>query len=239
MDKALEAKSALELLASAWDEVCVEFKNVGVICDQIFGIVEEGKFGLDEHVQWLDEIEVKNRDLHNRYCVFKGSQGSNGTNSTMVLQRLPPPVFDGKCRGYLSWKKHYLRLVVPQRGEDPYMLLSCLCQEVKDKMGNIDDYKLIFKRLEDEFGDIKTIVTSVLSDLDVLTPAKDGDKLGTIKIIDAIERVWLELTSMNYGDQLNHPTNLIKAEVLLPDSLRLLWLEEEKLIADGDLSKHS
>ena len=143
---------------------CVQSLSVGGICDQILILLEEHKVESEEYLTWLNEVEKSNRDVHNQYCIYKGAQATTGATSTLALQRLQPPIFDGKCRAYLAWKKHYLRLVVPQRGKDPYVLLSCLCQEVKDKLGNIDDYELIFKRLEDEFGDVKTIVTSVLSD---------------------------------------------------------------------------
>ena len=117
------------------------------------------------------------------------------------------------------------RLVVPQRGKDAYVLLSCLSDEVKQKIGNLDNFDLIFKRLEDEFGDLKSTVTSVLADLDVVKAAEEGDMRGAITVIDAIEKVWLELTSMGYGDHLNNPTNLLKAEVLLPYNIRILYIK--------------
>ena len=237
LENAIAEKSSVELLESAWAEVATAYKSVEDISEEILEIIGEDEQEASTHEAWLSEVSKTYRDSFNKYCNYKSSL-KDPKVTTLALQRLEPPKFDGSCRSFITWKKHYNRLVVPQRGKDPYVLLSCLSPEVKKKVGNLDDYDLIFKRLEDEYGDLKSIVTTVLSDLDSLQKAEEGNKVSVVNVIDAIERVWLELTSMNYGEHLNNPTNLLKAEVLLPDNLRVLWLQEEKAIDDKDPLKH-
>ena len=91
-------------------------------------------------------------------------------------------------------------------------------------MKGLDEYKDIRDRLEEVYGDKGQLIDAILSDLDGLKKAGINDKLTLINIINVVERIWSELVTMELGCEIDNHSAINRVQRLLPDSLRLEWL---------------
>ena len=81
---------------------------------------------------------------------------------------------------------------------------SCLHGEPKSLVKNIDDIHLIWKRLDDKYGDKLDLVEVVIKELEDLPAAKHNEDTKFIRIVDTLEKGLLDLDAIGAKDEISN-----------------------------------
>lgn len=73
-------------------------------------------------------------------------------------------------------------------------------------------------------GDNRKLVDAVVSDLKSLKPIKDGDNRNFVKMVEKIERCWLDLKRSNLEDEMNTASKVSCVEKVLPSIKKREWV---------------
>ena len=125
LEKAIAEKKAATLVEKLWLETTQFFEEVQRKDDAyIKDMLLQGK---EVEENYMDEVEIKREDILLKYEEWKGEinkdnpkEGLANFNAKFKEFKVPPPRFNGSIREFLSWSKHFKRLVLPQCGEDPF-----------------------------------------------------------------------------------------------------------------------
>ena len=230
--KAIEEQKPSKVVEKLWEE-----------CSKFYDVVQSKSdeynnslilSGVEVEDVYMDEIEARREEIMIKFEDWKMIANVNECKAGIAKFKVEPPKFSGRIRDYLSWTKHYNRLIVPQCGKDPFVLLSCLEGPAKEHIKGLDEYEDITKRLEEVYGDRGQLIDAILDDLDPLKKAGENDKHVLINTINVIERIWSELATMDLGGEIDNHSAINRVQRLLPDSVRLEWLN---LIRAGTFSK--
>lgn len=210
-------------LESAFEQV--ETINEELI-EVLYKVSGSGKL-IDEANEYISELEsqkikvkimLEKAKLANNQCV-------HGESPKVSVKKLNPPTFSGDMRQFPSFKGDYERLVVPTFGQDPYALRQCLTGEALQAVRGLeDDYKGMFERLNQKYGNHRQLVDLIISDLRALKPLVDGDDKGLIKMIDTVERCYLDLKKMKLEAEMNSTNVLSLIERVMPPLQKREWV---------------
>ena len=164
------------------------------------------------------------------------------TYKTIKTKKLDAPHFSGKLRDYPSFKKNYERHMKPVYGDDPYALRVCLTGDAELTIKGVeDDYRKMFERLDDKYGCPEKLVDSIMGDLKALKKIQEGDMIDLVKMIEIVERSWLDLNRMNMSAEMNTKMMISHVEKLLPDLQRREWAiyrqSTKSMMSDGKFSE--
>ena len=85
-------------------------------------------------------------------------------------------------------------------GKDGYLLLSCLSDDVKESIGGDDDnYDCLVDRLDKKYGRPEKLTATVLKELNGLKRVTEGDTKGLVRLIDTVEKAWLDLKRASWS----------------------------------------
>ena len=145
LSRALKEDKPTELIKKLWEEVNKYYQEVQGKSDAYDELLITN--GGEADNLYMDDVEVRREEILVEYQKWKGKEKSSNTNvkPSVTKFKVDPPKFKGSIREYLSWAKHFKRLMVPQCGEDPFVLLSCLEGSALDNVKGLDDYELIMK----------------------------------------------------------------------------------------------
>lgn len=74
------------------------------------------------------------------------------------------------------------------------------------------------ERLDQKYGTPRKIVDLIIGDLRVLSPVSEGDDKGLIKMIETVERCFLDLRRMNLQSEINSTNVLGLVERVMPQT---------------------
>ena len=144
--------------------------------------------------------------------------------SRLMVKKLEAPSFSGSIREYPTFKRDYDVHMFPSFGEDPFSLRSCLSGKALEVVQGIgDDYKEMRKRLELKFGCPEKLVDVVMSDISRLKKVPDGDDSRFLRLVEVVERSWLDLMGMGLEREMNTSIMISKIEKLIPTVQRREW----------------
>ncbi|XP_068229339.1 uncharacterized protein [Palaemon carinicauda] len=173
----------------------------------------------EEVCKAFDKVEV----CHERYVsvIIKDS-----SVRSVKVKALQPPQFSGDIRDFLNFRDDYKRLMVHSFGKDPYALRSCLSGEALNTVRGIEnDNDEMLSRLDLRYGDNHKLVDAVLSDLKSIKPGNNGDNRAFVKMVERVERCWLDLQKMDLEGEMNTANTVSYIEKLLPITQKREWVQ--------------
>ena len=86
------------------------------------------------------------------------------------------------------------------------------------------DYNEMLRRLEEKFGNHRTIVDLIISDLRALKLLVEGDDKALIKTVEVVERCYLDLRKINLEAEMDSTNVLGIIERVLPHTQKRKWV---------------
>ncbi|XP_068212576.1 uncharacterized protein [Palaemon carinicauda] len=159
---------------------------------------------------------------------------------SVKVKALQPPQFSGDIRDFPNFRDDYKKLMVHSFGKEPYALRSCLSGEALNTVRGIEnDYDEMLSRLDLRYGDNRKLVDAVLSDLKSIKPVNDGDNRAFVKMVERVERCWLDLQKMDLEGEMNTANTVSYIEKLLPITQKREWVQiAEEHRSSTELFKH-
>ena len=165
-------------LKGLYAEVEDAFKVLEVKHDEYYTLLLSSKSeptALSEADAYSLECERIKSEL-NSLVTKKCGAGKHSSETTIKVKPLAPPVFSGEMRSYGTFKKDYMRLIVPMYGEDAYALKKCLNGDALSCVEGVEDkFKEMFRRLDNKYGNKCKLTESIVSELKNLKPVQEGD----------------------------------------------------------------
>lgn len=238
LDEGIKKGEPVLVLRSKYEEITDAFKVLEAASDDILNLICDNN---------LDESFVKEAEQYMLDCervksdklteISKIESDQNCVKPKVKIKAFEPPKFEGNMREYPRFKEDFKNLVKSVYGEDAYALKMCLggdaLQTVRGTEGN---YKEMFQRLDDKFGNARKVVDMVISDLKALKRINEGDTKSFVKMVDQVEQCWLDLKSVSLEEELNTANVVSHIEKVLPTLQKREWvIEAEKVHATNDL----
>lgn len=227
--------SPATVLNGIYEEVGAAFKNVERINEEylelLYKSVGEGKLTEEADV-YMSQLETSKLKVKVNLEVSKQAQNQNvqangvsvGT-SNISVKKLDPPSFSGNVREFPNFKEDYTRLVVPTYGKDPYVLRQCLSGDALLSVRGLEnDYDAMQERLEQKYGSPRKVVDLIVGDLRALKPVSEGDDKGLIKMIETVERCFLDLKRMGLQAEMSSTNVLGLVERVMPPTQKREWV---------------
>ena len=139
------------------------------------------------------------------------------------MKKLSAPFFEEDIRTYPSFKSDFIRLMEARYGQDPFVLKSALSKTVLIQFNWIDDYKIMWEKLDDKFGSASKIVDYVITDIKYLKPVLEGNSPKLLELIDVLERGWYDLKKVDKEKEIENVTVITLIEKLLPPNIMREW----------------
>ncbi|KAK4304813.1 hypothetical protein Pmani_023248 [Petrolisthes manimaculis] len=196
-----------------------------------------GDSQIETEENYITELEKKRNDAHALLIEHSDNKNKlqNSQSTKVKIKALEPPKFDGNVREYPSFKSNFERLMNDNFGKDPFALKQCLTGDaLKTVLGVEDDYEEMFKRLDEKFGNKRKIVDFVINDLKSLKKLSDCDGKGFIKMVERVERCWLDLKKMNLTSEMNTANTVSHIEKILPSTQKREWVLLAESLTDSD-----
>ncbi|KAK4324215.1 hypothetical protein Pmani_005217 [Petrolisthes manimaculis] len=181
---------------------------------------------IEDEDQYIMDIERKRNDSHALLAKKSDQQLKvNVSKAKVKVKALDPPVFNGDIREYPAFKADFERLMNDSFGKDPFALKQCLSGDALKAVKGVEtDYDQMFKRLDEKYGNCRKIVDVVLCDLKSLRKISDGDSKGFVKMVEKVERCWLDLKRMNLASEMNTSNTVSHIEKILPMTQKREWV---------------
>ena len=114
------------------------------------------------------------------------------------------------------FKRDYENHIKSVNGEDPFALRNCLSGEAELEIrGADDDYNEMVRRLDLRYGCPEKLVDSVMGELRRMPRISENDPPAKfIKLVQVIERSWLDLKKMNMGAEMDTTMMMSQIEKL-------------------------
>ncbi|XP_045101304.1 uncharacterized protein LOC123498204 [Portunus trituberculatus] len=197
-----------------YSEVCDSFKVVDVVNEKIIDLLD-GSSSCQEYEDYIMELETIK-------CTLLETLKEK-PKAVLAMKKIEPPKFGGSVRSFPSFIRDYTRLVESQHGEDPYVLRMSLEGEPRRLVEDLNDYKRMWERLNETYGHEGKLIDSILGDIRSYKPISEGDDKRLIKLINTVEKVWLDVSNLNLTKELENVTVLTQVEKLLPSMLKKEW----------------
>ncbi|XP_068235508.1 uncharacterized protein [Palaemon carinicauda] len=185
-----------------------------------------------------DRAQAK-RTFTRKCNIFEDTVGQASASTALTK------VYEEVCKAFdkvevCHERDDYKRLMVHSFGKDPYALRSCLSGEALNTVRGIEnDSDEILSRLDSRYGDSCKLVDAVLSDLKSIKPVNDGDNRAFVKMVERVERCWLDLQKMDLEGEMNTFNTVSYIEKLLPITQKREWVQiAEEHRSSTELFKH-
>lgn len=193
---ALSNEEGEDVVEDLWNEVSEAYNKVEKCHEEYIALLthtEADEALVDEAEAYIIELEKRKYELLSAYRKSKKQQNNDASKEKDVrvkVKALQPPCFSGEIREYHNFKEDYKRLMECTFSKDPYALRSCLSGEALMAVRGVEnDYDEMFK---------------------------DGDNKGFVKMVEKIERCWLDLRRSSLKDEMNTASMVSYVEKVLP-----------------------
>ena len=154
----------------------------------------------------------------------KSSESVTDEKTFLKTKKIDPPEFKGDIRAYPAFKRNYQKHMEKHHGKDGYLLLSCLSDDVKESIGGDDDnYDSLVDRLDKKYGRPEKLTATVLKELNGLKRVTEGDTKGLVRMIDTVEKAWLDLKRAGLAGEMDNTTMIGQIERILPEIQKREW----------------
>ena len=232
-----DADDPCTVLRGLYTEVEEAFKILEVKHECYFSMLlsdESESSAVSEAEAYILACERTKSELYS-LITQKGTAQRN-INDTAIKVRPPldPPIFSGDTRSYGTFKKDYMRLIVPMYGRDAYALKKCLAGDALTCVEGVEDeFQEMFSRLDNKYGNPCKLTESIVSELKNLKPVQDGDSKRLVRLIKVVERAWLDMKKMGLESEMKTTWMVTLVERLLPHVLKRSWVLKVQTVDDS------
>ena len=237
-DKSLNNKDHVTVLRDLLDEVNDKFDQVEAIHEKLLLIDPIDVQELDTYINNIEEIKIKTKNSFLSYKESHSKDDQNAENLKFCVKKLSSPFFEGDIRTYPSFRSDFTRLMESRYGQDPFVLKSALSKNVLLEFNWIDDYKVMWDRLDEKFGSAAKVVDYVISDIKGLKSVPEGNSPKLLELINVLERGWYDLKRVGKEKEIENVTVITLIEKLLPPNIMREWalkrpsFDDDKLFAE-------
>ena len=139
----------------------------------------------------------------------------------LTLERLPLPTFDGSKKNYLRFKKEFSNHVTYNTDKERMLALKSKClvkYKDRSRVENEQTLKECWDRLDEEYGDINTLVAEVFLEWQSLKPPKSDQEF--IKFVTCIENGVSCLKSLGHDKEVEFSFMSVTLEKKLDDRMK-------------------
>ena len=213
------------VLEAILDEVNTAFKNTDEANNKLINSAQNDS-EIEAFNQYMLPMEQERVTAYSTVCKLKESQTQAKhaeEGKTFCVKKLDNPMFDGDIRLFATFKNDYNRLMTPRYGRDSFVLKSCLTKEVLLHFNWIDDYDLMWERLEEKFGSAPKIIDYVVNSIKTLKPVPENNNSKMLELINTLERGWYDLKKLKKENEIENITVITYIEKLLPSNTMHDW----------------
>ncbi|XP_068233730.1 uncharacterized protein [Palaemon carinicauda] len=226
---------ALEILEERYESVIKAYDEVEPANEQYCNLLDENC-----DAQLIEEANVYIKALEDRKCaahvIFVKVKDEMQVKKVLKVKPIDVPRFHGDVRDYSNFKRDFFRLMQSNYGKDPFVLRQCLSGEALDTVRGADhDFDKMFERLDETFGNSRTIIDVVVEDIRSIKPISEGDSESFIRMVDKIEQCYLYLDQMSLASELNTANMTSQIEKLLPPTQKREWVKLAECVGNRDL----
>ena len=182
-----------------------------------------------EHTSWIEDLYRIRSDISQKVANhFKILEAKK--DSIIQVEKMKLPVFNGEMRHYAKFKSDFEKYVMPSiklKESSAYVLRSCLSENVKDIIINVEDkIDKIWKRLDEKYGDISKLADMIVNDVRKIRPIREGDNKGFISLVDTIEKGYRDLALLSFEKEISNTGTVSLVEEKLPRDIMREWSKE-------------
>ena len=185
--------------------------------------------------QYICELEERKTTSNNVFSLvksFRDEEKQKDENLKFAVKKIKPPEFDGEMRFYPTFKSDFKRLMESKYGKDSYVLRESLSKQVQKDIQWVNDYGLMWERLDAKYGSTSKIVDFVLSNIKGLKPVPEGDNVRFLELINCVESGWYDLQKLNKQTEIENITVITIIEKLFPSNIMREWVSKRNQILD-------
>ena len=148
-------------------------------------------------------------------------QGNVQTTAKSILERLPLPTFDGQKMNFLRFKKEFSNHVTYSTEKERMLALKtkCLLKAAdKNRVMNEQTLQDCWDRLEEEYGDINTLVAEIFQNWQSLKNPRNDQEF--IKFVTAIENGVSCLKSLGHEKEMEFSFMAVTLENKLDERMK-------------------
>ena len=236
-DQTILTDGHTDVLKGLLDEINVIFSKLESLHEQMVDIsTNDSELELFE--QYICELEERKTGVNNTFLSVKSSRADErekGDNVKLCVKKLSAPFFNGEMRFYPTFKSDFKRLMESKYGKDSYVLRQSLADVVCNEIQWVDDYELMWDRLDENYGSSSKIVDFVLSNIKKLKPIPDGNNIKFLELINTVESGWYDLKRLNKQAEIENVTVITLIEKLLPCNIMREWVLRRNKVSDDTL----
>ena len=164
---------------------------------------------------------IKKGQEYNSKLVHEPRSGANHKSRGTPLERLPLPTFRGTKTEYLRFKKEFEKHVLYETEEERMLALKSKClSKAADKQRIENELTLAdcWKSLDQQYGDIDTLVTEIFAQWrDLKAPTNDAQ---LIKFVEKIEIGVSNLNALGFKKEMDTSWSSVTLEDKLSERLK-------------------
>jgi hypothetical protein len=163
------------------------------------------------------------------------STGIKLKETAIRMERLRFPTFEGDIRKYPQFKEEFVDQIQPHSSTSQlaFILKSYLSGPVQEEINNVsDNYKKMWDRLDQKYGNINKLVDAILYDVKKLSITEPTDS-NVLQMINVVEKANRDLERLGEEAELRNSTSISIIEQAMTKEMRHEWV---KLIASKSLS---
>ena len=222
-EKSMNNGDHVNVLSDLLNEINTKFSQVEQIHEKLLLIENVDIMELNSYIDSVEEIKIKSQNSFLSYKTKHSKDDQNAENLKFCVKKLSAPFFEGDIRTYPSFKSDFIRLMEARYGQDPFVLKSALSKTVLIQFNWIDDYKIMWEKLDDKFGSAAKIVDYVITDIKNLKPVPEGNSPKLLELINVLERGWYDLKKVDKEKETENVTVITLIEKLLPPNIMREW----------------
>ncbi|XP_063841247.1 uncharacterized protein LOC135101332 [Scylla paramamosain] len=140
------------------------------------------------------------------------------------VKPIEPPKFEGDIRQYQTFRSNYDKIMTVNYGENAFALKQCLSGEALSVVHGVDDdYKEMFRRLDQRYADPVRLTDTVINQLQELKPIAEGNTGKFVETVEVIEKCWTDMSKNNLEVQMSTVIVISLIEKILPPQQKREW----------------
>ena len=183
-------------------------------------------------IQWIAALQDKLSRINTEITeLFKKKEQKMKPASSIRLEPVKMPKFNGDIGEYPRFKADFTRQVVPEFKSDThaaaYVLKSCLSKLPLDIIRNVDDdIQEMWSRLDEKYGKASKLTDAVMNDIKKMRPVREGDNKRLLELVDTVESGFRDLERLKFEREMSNSTVVSLIEDKLPRDIRKSWALE-------------
>lgn len=197
-------------------------------------LLDEDK--IDAEIDWTGKVQREYNNMTSKIAVAiannqekirnQESVGQTKEQSSLRLEKLKMPRFDGDLRKYPRFKKDFEKQVLACMPKEsaPYALRSCLGEEPLSVVRTVDDnIDEMLKRLDEKYGDPAKVVDVIIDSINAVKVIKDGEHKRFVEFVNIVEDAYRDLVILGLEKEITTTSSVSIIEKKLPADVRKEW----------------